>query len=96
MKIVRFNGSGQSVDGTAKTGDILLIIRGAEIGVARLTLLPPGQFGPELDDAINMAELVDDARHAYLKAYPGGLSDEQHWTLECPPELAARARFLDA
>jgi hypothetical protein len=46
-----------------------------------------------LSHALNDAELASDVHAAYRAAYPNGLSNTQHWMLDCPPEIARRARF---
>jgi hypothetical protein len=93
MRVIEFDGCGQPRIGGIASGDILLLVQGDEIGIVRLELLPPEKFGPVLEHATNMAELREQARLAVKEAFPKGLSRERDWVVECPLDLAARARF---
>jgi hypothetical protein len=91
MRIITFNGLGQA-PGIA-TGHVLVLVTGDTLSVVHVEILDPDAFGPALTPALNDAELAGDVRAAYRAAYPGGLPGSQHWVLECPPEIASRARF---
>lgn len=97
IRIVTFNGLGQPTTDAlnVKDGDVLLLVQGNDVSVVKLEILPPDQFGPSLNHAVNEPELVADARAAVTAHHPKLLESDDHWTLECPPEIVARAVFSD-
>jgi hypothetical protein len=93
MRIIEFDGNGRPDLPGIASGAILLLVQGEDISVVRLEIVPPEDFGPTLEHASNAPVLAADARRAVQAAFPEGLSRERHWVIECPPALAARARF---
>jgi hypothetical protein len=91
MRIVTFNGLGRAPG--IETGHVLVLVTGDVLSVVQVEIVDPEKFGPVLSHALNDAELAPDVQAAYRTAYPNGLSKTQHWMLECPPEIARRARF---
>jgi len=93
MRIVEFDGLGRPRVADIVTGTVLLLLQGENISVVQVELLPPDQFGPSLTHATNSDELVPLARAAIRQAFPRGLTAERDWLLECPVDVAERARF---
>ena len=96
MQIIEFNGLGEPKDPRVTTGTIVLLVHESKISIVRVELLPPEQFGPSLEHAKNEALLESLARIAISNAFPNGLDADRHWTIECPPEIAAQALFPDS
>jgi hypothetical protein len=92
VRIIEFNGSGQPSP-AIPDGSVPLLVQGDEASVVRLDVVPADQYGPMLDHALNSDELAPSACAALQAAFPDGLSNERHWILECPAELAQRAVF---
>ncbi|MBA3539207.1 MAG: hypothetical protein H0T79_06235 [Deltaproteobacteria bacterium] len=91
MRIVRFNGLGRAPG--IETGHVLVLVQGDAVSVVKVEIVGPDDHGPVLTHALNESELVDELRSALRQAFPTGLSDEQHWLVECPTSIVARARF---
>lgn len=92
MRIIEFNGLGEPSP-VVPNGAILLLVQGDELSIVRLEIVPPDQYGPELDHALNSDDLASSARAAVQRVFPEGLPNDRHWLLECPAELAQRAIF---
>ena len=96
MRTIEFNALGQPVEPDVPSGATLLMVQGRRVSVVRLELLPPDEYGPSLDPALNDEELAEEALRAVERARPECLGDtSRDWVLECPPSLAARARFRE-
>lgn len=93
MQIIEFNGLGEPLDPRFGTGTIALLVQPAWVSVVRVEVLPPDDFGPSLEHALNETELAHVARLAVHEAFPQGLDPSRDWLLACPPDIAARARF---
>jgi hypothetical protein len=93
VRIIEFDGYGRPKIPDVSTGTIALLLQEDELSIVRIELLPPDEYGPSLDHAINNDELVAEAWIAVRHAFPKGLSKERHWVLSCPPDIARRARF---
>lgn len=96
MRLVEFNGLGAPTVPGIRTGSVLLLWQDGAISIVRVEILPPEQFGPCLERADNSAELQAEARAALARSFPRGFSTDRHWTIECPPDIAQRARFPSA
>lgn len=90
--MIEFNGLGRPSP-EVPDASILLLVQGNKVSVVRLELVPPDQFGPKLDHALNPDELAPSARAAVQTAFPEGLPNDRHWIVECPAEIAERAVF---
>jgi len=93
MQIIDFDGNGRPSDPDVGTGTIALLVQREWLSVVRIELLPPEDFGPALEHALNDAKLEHRVRAALDNAFPRGLSQERGWVLKCPPDIAADAIF---
>lgn len=93
MERVEFNGLGQPQDAVTRDGDVLILVQGRDVSIVRLEILSPDEFGPSLDHALNERELESEAFSLVAKLDPSLLCGDRHYTLRCPPDLAARAHF---
>ena len=90
---VSFDGNGQPKDSETRDGDILILVQGRSVSVVRLALLPPEDFGPELEHALNNSELESEVFSLVVREEPRLLRGDRDFTLRCPEQIAKRAKF---
>lgn len=95
MRTIEFDGDGRPKVPGIVTGTVLLLVQNERVVVVRLELLPPDELGPSLEHALNEAEIADDAIRAVREVRPDCMSSARDWVLECPPDIAERARFRE-
>jgi hypothetical protein len=93
LEVLEFNGLGQPKNQMVASGTVALLWEEGAVSIVRINILPPDQYGPELDHATNEAELRGGAELA-VKQGTTKLDISRHWVFRAPLEIAEKARFI--
>lgn len=91
--IISFDGMGRPSPKHLATGHVAILVQGGKKEVVRVELLPADHYGPQLHHATNQAELTDDLERFWRTLDVSELTDDRHWTIDCPGAIAQKATF---
>jgi hypothetical protein len=91
--LISFNGSGQPSPRHIASGHVALLVQGEKKEVVRIELLPPDDFGPRLDHAVNQEALRKAVETFWRSLDVSGLTPDRDWMLDCPRAVAEKAIF---
>lgn len=91
--VIEFNGLGQPIGLTIRSGHVALLIQGELKEVVRIESLPPESRGPCLRHASNPEELREDIARFWASLDVSELVATRQWVIDCPAELSSRAIF---